>query len=229
MLIAIKRLFKWSGYFLLCFIAFVSLYLFIGFCLSRIAVSREEGTMADVAIYIKTNGVHTDIVVPVKNEVHDWSRSVLFSNTHTKDSAVLQWLAMGWGDKGFYLQTPSWSDLKCSTAFKAAFALSTTAMHTTFYVAMKEDEMCKKILISKAQYLRLIEYLQDGFEHTADGHIIPIVTNVNYNDRDAFYEGKGKYSLFKTCNSWVNTALKKCGQKVCLWTAFDTGIFLKYE
>ena len=52
-------------------------------------------------------------------------------NTKSKDSTA-EYLAFGWGDKGFYLDTPEWSDLKASTAFKAAFALGNSAMHTTF-------------------------------------------------------------------------------------------------
>ena len=30
---------------------------------------------------------------------------------------------------------------------------------------------------------------------------------------DAFYEAKGRYSLFFTCNTWTNNALKICKQK----------------
>lgn len=226
---SLKKLFRFTGYTILFVIAFVGIYLLAAFCLSRITVSKEENTVPEVAIYIKTNGVHTDIVVPVKNHITDWSRSLPFDHTHLKDTSAIQWLAMGWGDKGFYLQTPTWADLKFSTAFKAAFALSTTAMHTTYYVAMKEDSSCKKIMMSTDQYKRLVTYLQQAFQQDAGGQPVPIITNANYNNADAFYEGTGRYSLFKTCNSWANAALKTCGQKACLWTAFDTGIFLKYE
>jgi uncharacterized protein (TIGR02117 family) len=94
---------------------------------------------------------------------------------------------------------------------------------------MTENESCKKILISISQYERLIKYINESFQHDDAGHIIKIVTNANYGYNDAFYEAKGSYSMFHTCNTWSNTGLKKCGQKACLWTAFDTGIFLKYK
>ncbi|MFT3910783.1 MAG: TIGR02117 family protein [Ferruginibacter sp.] len=229
MLKAIKKIFKWIGFFLLFFISFVLLYLLTAFCLSRITVDKEKGTSADVTIYIKTNGVHTDIVVPLRDEQRDWSNEIKFSNTHLKDTAAIKYVAMGWGDKGFYLETPTWNDLKFSTAFKAAFALSTTAIHATFYNSMNENESCKKIMISKDQYSRLLKYIDESFQHDASGHIINIVTNANYDERDAFYEANGSYSMFRTCNTWANTGLKRCGQKACLWTAFDTGIFLKYK
>ena len=229
MLKGFKKLLKYTGCFILFFISFVLVYLLSAFCLSRITVNKEHDTNSDVAIYILTNGVHTDIVVPVKNDVFDWSKAVKFANTRLQDTAGMQWLAMGWGDKGFYLETPTWDDLTITTAFKAAFGLGTTAMHTTFYRSMTESSSCKKITISQWQYKRLVQFVSDSFEHDSDGYTIYISTNANYNDADAFYEATGRYSLFKTCNSWANAALKSCGQKACLWTAFDTGIFLKYE
>lgn len=206
----------------------VSIYLLSAFCLSRITVNNDVKASDDVTIYIKTNGVHTDLVVPVKHGQMDWSRQVKFSNTVLNDS-TMQWLALGWGDKGFYLQTPTWADLKFSVAFNAAFGLSTTAMHATFYKSLSENESCKKIIMSESQYLELTNYLLDSFEKDSTGQIKYINTTANYNDTDAFYEANGKYSLFKTCNTWANTGLKISGQKCCFWTAFDTGIFSKYK
>ncbi|MEO7523560.1 MAG: TIGR02117 family protein [Ferruginibacter sp.] len=225
----IKKLFKYIAVFLLSFIGFVLLYLLTAFCLSRITVDKDKDGTNELAIYIKTNAVHTDIVMPLRNDQRDWSREIKFSNTHVKDTATIKYVAMGWGDKGFYLETPTWGDLKFSTAFKAAFALSTTAIHATFYADLVEDESCKKIMISKDQYSRLLKYIDESLQHDALGHVIYIATNANYGNTDAFYEANGSYSMFRTCNSWANTALKKCGQRACLWTAFDTGIFLKYK
>ena len=224
-----KKIVTYTGYLILAFIAFVLLYLLCAYCLSRITVDKEPGQESDMAIYIKTNGVHTDIVVPVRNEQIDWSKEIKFSNAHLPDTSTIKYLAMGWGDKGFYLQTPTWSDLKFSTAFRAAFGLSTTAIHATFYGTLQENASCKKIMVSKMQYTRLISFITGSFQKDAAGHMVRIVTSANYNNADAFYEAKGSYSMFHTCNTWANNALKNCGQKACWWTAFDTGIFLIYK
>ncbi|PZF73037.1 TIGR02117 family protein [Taibaiella soli] len=224
----VKKGLKYTGWFALCFIAFVLVYLGCAWGLSRIATEREAGVSEDVTIYIKTNGVHTDLVLPLRNASEDWSREFRFGNTHLTDTNSVNWLAFGWGDKGFYLETPEWSDLKFSTAFKAAFALSTTAIHATFYNQMTETKSCRKINISNPQYQRLITYINNSLQHDADGHVIHIVTDANYGNADAFYEAKGSYSMFYTCNTWANNGLKACGQRACLWTPFDTGIFLKY-
>jgi uncharacterized protein (TIGR02117 family) len=206
----------------------VALYLSAAYVFSRISVAKEDTARADIPLYILTNGVHTDLVMPVRNQHIDWSKEVLFENTTGKDTTA-QWIAFGWGDKGFYLETPTWADLKFSTAFKAATGLSRSAIHTTYYRGIKEGNDCIRLSVDSAQYARLISYIRESFDRDAGGNIIHIATNANYGRTDAFYEAKGSYSLFHTCNTWTNDGLKHCGQKACLWTPFDKGIFYQYR
>lgn len=209
-------------------LSFLIVYVVSAFLLSRITVNAAaENQTEDVVIYIKTNGVHTDIVVPYKNEIKDWSAQIKIEHTQAKDTTA-KFVALGWGDKGFYLDTPEWSDLKASTAFNAAFALGSTAIHTTFYSVITENKNCVKIAISKENYQKLITYIEDSFQY--DVHDNPMfIPATTYGKNDSFYEAKGKYSLFHTCNSWANEALKKANQKAAFWTVTDSGIFCHYQ
>lgn len=206
---------------------FVLGYALLSFGLSKIEVNSDIAQNPEIEIFISTNGVHTDIVVPIKNEIKDWSTDIQFQHTKTKDSAM-NFIGIGWGDKGFYLNTPEWADLKASTAFKAATGLSTTAMHTTFYKTLKEDESCKKIKISKENYIKLVTYISNSFQKTSDLKSINIPNNF-YGKNDTFYEANGNYSLIKTCNTWANGALKASNQKAAFWTPYDGGIFCHYQ
>jgi uncharacterized protein (TIGR02117 family) len=210
------------------FVAFVVFYLLLAVILSVWSVKKEPGTANDIAIYILTNGDHTDVVVPVKTPVIDWSKELSYQNTIAKDTTS-RYLAIGWGDKGFYLNTPTWADLKFSTAFKAAFALSTSAIHATYYQDMPESNNCKKIMISNDQYRRMVAFIDSSFRRDASGSVINIKTNANYGTTDAFYDAKRKYNLFYTCNTWANNVLKAGGQTACVWTPFDRGIFYHYR
>lgn len=222
-----KKTFKILGKVLSGIVGFIIVYALLAFGLSRITVNSEDlDTGEDVAIYIKTNGVHTDIVVPIRNEYKDWSEKVQFAHIKSQDS-TMKYIGFGWGDKGFYLNTPEWADLKFSTAFNAAFYLGTSAMHATFIKQVKESKNCVKINISKAEYERLIAYIEDSFQYDAGGN--PILINATtYGQNDSFYEARRKYHLFYTCNTWANNALKDAGQKAALWTPSDTGIFCHY-
>lgn len=207
----------------------VVLYVVLSLAIPFIGVSaKDDGEKKEIPIYIYTNGVHTDIVMPVKNDLQDWSTKILFSNTRSK-RAGYQYVGIGWGDKGFYLDTPTWADLKFSTAFKAAFWLSESAMHCTYYNTMKEGADCKMIMISRSQYRKLIQFVEDKFDKDKNGNFILIPTNAVYSDNDAFYDAKGSYNFSYTCNTWANDALKAAGQKAALWTATDFGIFRHYK
>lgn len=222
-----KKILKYTGFTLLGCISFILLYLLAAWGLSRISVDPEPSQRADITIYLKSNGVHTDIIVPVKTQLKDWSKTILFKNTRSGDSSV-NYVAFGWGDKGFYLETPTLADVKISTAFKAAFWLSSAAIHTTFYKQLNDDKKCIQLKIDSVQYSRLIHFIEDSFLLNENGSLIPIGEHVRYGNYDAFYDATGSYSLLHTCNTWTNNALKACGQKACLWTPFDSGIFYQY-
>jgi len=210
-------------------VGIIVVYALLGYLIPFIEVSaKENGEKKEIPIYIYTNGVHTDIVMPVKNDIVDWSSKIPFSNTKSKETDY-NYVGIGWGDKGFYLDTPTWADLKLSTALKAAFWLSESAMHCTYYKTMTEAEDCKKIMISKNQYKELVKFVDAKFDRDHNGNYILIPTNAVYGNNDAFYDAQGRYSFLNTCNTWSNNALKSAGQKAALWTPTDYGIFLHYK
>lgn len=206
----------------------VVLYLAASAGLSAVPVGRhnspETGT---IAAYILSNGVHTDIVVPVRTDQMDWTRLVPYSATPAMDTSR-DYIGFGWGDKGFYLNTPTWAELKPSTAVKAMFWLSTTAMHATFHHQPQPGPDCVRVLLTRAEYARLIAFIQGSFELDAQGRVQHIRGH-SYGQHDAFYEAKRTYNLFYTCNTWANDGLKEAGQKAALWTPFDFGIFWQYR
>lgn len=219
-----KKFLKYTTFFLLGIIG----YLLIVTLLSYISVN--DGLVKshkEIPIYILTNGVHTDVVLPLKSVHYDWTNQLKTEHTKAKDT-TMNYVALGWGDKGFYLETPTWADLKASTALKAASGLSSSAMHVTFYKEMKESKSCKKLQISSDNYKKLILFINESFQ-TKSGEFLKIETEAVYGKHDVFYEANGSYSLFYTCNSWANQALKAANQKAALWTISDSGIFRHYE
>lgn len=82
-------------------------------------------------------------------------------------------------------------------------------------------------MISIENYQKLIKYVEDSFK--LDSTNIPIViSTATYGKNDSFYEAKGSYSLFHTCKTWTNSALKSAQQIAALWTVTYSGIFCHY-
>lgn len=210
------------------FWSFLTLYIFIAlfgmiFQIGTNYIPKSNGKV----IYIRTDGIHTDFILPVHSDIYDWSKCVPWKDLKGTDSSY-QFVAFGWGDQGFFLNTPEWSDLKFSTAFDALFYRGKTAMHVVFQSEPTPTKLCKKLIISDKQYIKLINYIKGSFDLNKNGSTI-CIKDRGYWDYDAFYESKGKYSLFSTCNSWINGGLKASDLPACLWTPLSYAIFDKYE
>jgi len=224
----IKKIVRSIALILLSIIGVLVLYVFSALILSVIPVNKNPITSSNIVIYLLSNGDHTDIVVPVKNSLKDWSTEIKYENTITNDTTA-QYIAIGWGNKDFYLNTPTWAQFKLSLGIKSILGMGTSAIHTDFCKTLVVGNNCKKVMISNDQYIKLIKYIEASFKKNAIGQVINIKTHANYDNTDAFYEANGTYSLFYTCNTWANDALKACGQRACLWTPFDKGIFYQYR
>lgn len=177
-------------------------------------------------VYIRSNGIHTDIIFPLRGPAKDWSAELPFANTVSNDCTFTH-VAFGWGDKGFYLETKEWADLKASTALKAAFGLSGSAMHVTFCQMPQVNERCRAVRVNAATLQQLTERVNAGFTVGTDGSP-RWIKDRHYDQNDSFYEGSGRYGLFFTCNTWANSVLKDCGLPAATWTATAGGILRQY-
>lgn len=92
-------------------------------------------------VYNLSNDVHTDLVLPVKSDIQDWTALFPAKDTKSQDSTYA-WIGIGCGDKGFYLNTPEWKDLTFKTAFVAAVGIVETALHVTYHPAIAENNLC---------------------------------------------------------------------------------------
>jgi hypothetical protein len=108
-------------------------------------------------------------------------------------------------------ETPSWKEVDEATNAKRN-------------QVMKDDFEAERLE-------KLISAPDDGPENlfTKSGEFLKIETDAVYGKYDVFYEANGSYSLFYTCNSWANQALKSANQKAALWTISDSGIFRHYK
>ena len=211
-----KKILKWILYFLLIPIT----YIIVALILTAITVDRKENNgILDKSIYLNTNGVHLDIIIPIE----DIDSLVL---TGMKFKGIENYVSFGWGDENFYINTPTWGDLTFSNAFNAMFLKSSTLMHVTRYKKYSKNRI--EIKVNEAELKKLNYYLLKTFQVNEKGMKI-ILENKGYTSNDDFYKSKGSYSCFNTCNSWINNAFKESGLKACLWTPFDFGLMNKYD
>ncbi|WP_143961465.1 TIGR02117 family protein [Litoribacter populi] len=203
--------------------AFYFLFAFLGMIIP--VGPEKESFPKEVEIFVHTNGLHADFVLPTTHSAHDWKE--VLDGKHFGDFET-PYLSIGWGEKNFYLNTPTMSDLTAPTLVKALFIPSTSAMHVDYmYGKPRVGDNASSILVSEQMYLELVDYILETFE-LKEGKAI-LIDHKGYHDYDQFYRAKGKYHALWTCNNWTNRGLKKIGLRNSLWTPMDWGVFYYLE
>jgi len=209
-----------AGVGLALLLGLVGLYLVVALALGLIPRNAGFVDSSDgVEIHVRTNGVHADLVLPTRHGATDWSADFPARHMRALD-APTDWIAFGWGDRGFMLGTPTWAELRPLTAFVALSGLGSGAMHVE-YVASPLAYESRRVRLSAAQYERLVAYVRDSFVRSA-GAVQRIAPG--YFDTDAFYEAVPTYTFWNTCNEWTRRALAAAGVRTALWSPFDAGV-----
>lgn len=195
------------------FIAFYLAYLLVGL----IPLNAGQSPAVDgTVVYIASSAIHADIIVPIRHADFDWTTLFLPADFAADTSRATHY-AIGWGDRGFYLDTPTWADLKASTALRAMLLPSDSVMHVSCTVDQSRNDSVSRIVLTDTQYVRLCKAIRESLAVDERGAPRQIKGR-SYHDYDAFYEARGAYHGFNTCNSWVGRRLHDAGAPVPLFT-----------
>ncbi|MBA3677926.1 MAG: TIGR02117 family protein [Sphingosinicella sp.] len=183
----------------------------------------REPDQRGVTIFVRTNGVHTWILTPKVAEGVDWRP--LADPRHIKDQRYGRgdYVAFGFGNRDFYLNTPTWSDLSLSTVFAAAFGRGPALVHVDHVWNPRPGEYQQPIRISAGQYRRLAAHIRESFVLDAAGRPVPLLGR-GYGPSDVFYEAKGRYDARRTCNEWSGEVLRTAGIRTGIWTPMSQSV-----
>lgn len=211
---------------MLALLASVGLYVGVAGALMLWPANAEQRTsrisqQPDIEAFVLTNGAHTDLVFPIRNAAIDWSG--IFPTTEAV--AVprdVEFIAIGWGDREFYLHTPTWADLTISRALGAVSGRNTSLLHVTW---LKREHFAGSggtyiLPLTSAQYEILAAHVRAKLP---GGRAVPL-PGAGYGSHDAFYEATGSYGPFETCNAWTGRGLRNAGLTMGGWTPFDYNV-----
>lgn len=204
---------------LLALVALILAYVAAGLIGGSIPANAGWRPSADgVTIYVESNGVHTDLVVPVAAAGVDWRGLIRPGDIADPRYAAYDHLAIGWGEARFYRETPHWADVRPMTVLHAAFGSDQTLLHVEHIPAPPIGPDARPVQLSEAQYRRLAAFIRASFAPARPG-ARPMIFH-GYDDFDAFYSAFGRYDALMTCNAWTGAALRAAGVRVGRWTPF---------
>ncbi|MFP4564391.1 MAG: DUF2459 domain-containing protein [Spirochaetia bacterium] len=207
----------------------VFLYAALGIFLTVVPVNLsynppEEGTTA----YVISNDVHTSICLPVRTKYTDWLEFINLPEERFEGTADL-YAFFGWGDREFFVRTPTWADLTLNTALESLFWPTDGTMLLSFFRGPFEENRLQAKLILSDEELRTIEgYIKESFLLSTDGEPIELSVEEEilrkWGRNEFFYLARYHYHLFFTCNNWTNRGLKRAGIRTSLWAPFERSV-----
>jgi len=217
----VKRLFRSIGYSLVAIVIAVILGTVVPRPLFRDAETREPTTHR---ILVLSNPIHTDIAIPLDASVRQ-RFAFLESDGLPLNAEGARYLVFGWGGRAFYIETPTWSELKPLPLLKGITA-DASAMHVGLTGDIGEpDPTVAGYDIPTATFERLLDYIRNGFRDEAGKPML--IEGAGYGEYDLFYEAHGTFTALLGCNIWAGHALREAGLRTGWWTPLP--VLLRYS
>jgi uncharacterized protein (TIGR02117 family) len=202
-----------------------ALYLVAALIGSLVPVNRgwtepTEGT----TVYLADNGIHADVIMPVRANSLDWSQLIPKRDFAAADPNA-HWVAFGSGEQRVYLETPTWWDIRPRTIW-TALAGGRRVIHVEYvsnpYYAVRQ------IRLRPEEYRRLWAAIRADFALDHRGRPRRI-DHPGYGPSDTFYRATGKSNAVRTCNAVAANWLRLAGVKASLWPPFVNSLTWRYR
>lgn len=179
-----------------------------------------------ILIFVRTNGVHADIVLPASAGGVDLYRLVPPADIRDPGRAG-GWVAFGWGQREFYLETPRWADLTVRNAVRSVLG-GDALVHVEHLGQPSISPAARPIRLGPQAYRRLVASMVRYFVLDQARRTIPL-RGRGYGPNDIFYEARGRYSALQTSNQWTADRLAEAGVEIGVWTPFAQGILWRFR
>jgi uncharacterized protein (TIGR02117 family) len=200
-----------SAGFLLVLIALV-----LGTFVPRPLVAPSLAASTDTReILLLSNPIHTDIALPLDDEVRTAFADLIPSGLPIGMPGV-EYLVIGWGGRSFYIETPTWGDLKPLPVLRA-LTLDRSVLHVEVAGPIDRDHPAVRMLTVSAEgRRRMVAAIRNSFQHE---HGLPVVVEgAAYGSDDVFFEARGGFNAFVGCNTWTAGMLREAGLTTGWWT-----------
>lgn len=198
---------------------FVS-YVVAAFLGAFIPNGKSGGGSGDIEVHLVSGPIHFDVLIPA-------TPVTLETFSFLEDAGVpismtgVEWILVGWGARGFYIETKNFSDMKVRTVAQAVFG-DAAVMH---FAAVGNIDKIKteKLLLSAPEYEALLSNLMGELQS------FDAIENAGYTNTDAFFSAKGHFNIFRTCNVWLAKVFRDTGLRFGVWTPVPLSIALSHQ
>jgi len=219
----LKRWRIWLGGLLAAPVLVLALFLIAAWIGSSLPRNSEWSEPTDgITIMVETNGIHTGIVMPVTTRIKDGRETFPTAGLPREDGQFPTHIAIGWGEKEVFLNTPTWSDLSPSTALRIVFHGGSGLLRVAHYVRPAPSPNHRPLRLREEEYARLVARIEQALPPEPRGAVRTVYTS--YEPNAVHYDATGRYTLGNTCNQWVGDTLAFAGITMGRWTPLAGGV-----
>ncbi|MER9235101.1 TIGR02117 family protein [Mesorhizobium sp. M0622] len=216
-----KKLARFLGLLVVAIVVAVALGTLLPRPLWPAAVADPIG--ASHRILVLQNPIHTDIAIPVDDNVRRRFHFLVDAGIPA-DMAEVRYIVFGWGGRAFYLETPTWSELKAVPVLKA-LTVDASVMHVDVSGDIAElHPDVAGFAIGDERFAALLDYIAASFQQGPNG-AMPI-ENAAYSRFDRFFEANGHFNALVGCNTWTAAALRIAGLRTGWWNPLPASLGL---
>lgn len=213
------RIARWTGLGLLATIVLFGLSAWIGSSIPRNSdwAEADPDQEATIEILIGDNGIHTEIIMPLVTPEMDWREQFPASDLIAQN-ANYSHVAVSWGERKFFLETPTWADVDPRTVIGAMIG-GEGVLHVAHYVRPAPADDFRPLHLRPDEYAALARQIAQQVEPRETREVLS-----GYGRNDVFYTAAGTYHIGNTCNQWTSDRLGDAGVKIGRWSPFPGGV-----
>ena len=127
-----------------------------------------------------------------------------------------RYLVFGWGSRAFYIETPTWSDLKPGPLLSALTLDARSCMSTLPATIDEPQPAVAGFDVSEAEFERLLDFIDEQFPDTGrtgrSGSRTPATASSTASSKRT-----ATSTRFVGCNTWTARALREAGLQTGWW------------
>ncbi len=185
----------------------------------------RDCSQARFPVYLAADTMHVNLILPLQNPVYDWRQRLDIQAIGSQAETDYRYLKFGWGDRGFYMETPSWGEMRPSNALRALFRPGNpTVLYVQGYKSLPQEAgtTLRCVALDRQDYFHLAEFVNQSFQSNSQGQKIRLKDG--YETTSGFYAARGHYSILRTCNTWSAEALEAGQVNTPLWPGLASSV-----
>ncbi|WP_371155503.1 DUF2459 domain-containing protein [Jannaschia sp. 2305UL9-9] len=165
-------------------------------------------------IYLVGSAIHYDFLLPATPDVR---QAFAFAADAGVPVAGADWILVGWGARQFYTATGGYGDMRPGPVWRAVTGDASVLRVDAFGPLDLSGQ--QRVRLNEAQVSALVTAIVGS----TTGQLVP---DTGFTATDAFFVGRGRFHLLRTCNVWIGEMLRAAGLPFGRWTPTPAAVRL---